>query len=169
MSMKSYHRLPATLLLTTVLLVTFSSGVGGQGTDNSVLLQNAPKVDASIKALYSDTGDLQNLAKSLNGVEMQTALRFLDSSDQGRLTLEEALELAGVYYQMQCESDREVAKDVLKRKLAINSGLLEADAYEVTANLASAKLPATVEAGTRIRDDLRAGRAQLDAITASLN
>jgi len=73
-----------------------------------------------------------------------------------------------VYDKMQCEPDRAIAKAALKYRLAFYSKLLGIHADGITGYLTLTKLPATAQAGFRLRDDLRAAKSKLDAIAASL-
>ena len=69
---------------------------------------------------------------------------------------------------MQCEPDRDVAKQALVNRLGLYAHLLEIRADQAAGNIALARLPATVQMGTRIKDDVRAAKATLDNIAATL-
>ena len=109
------------------------------------------------------------MAKSLDGAEFSTAMSLDNKASQGVMELDATYWFVDVYEHMQSEQDRAVAKAVLKYRLSFYSYLLGLEADQTAGYLAFAQLPATAQAGARIKDDLRAAKAKLDEIAASLN
>jgi hypothetical protein len=126
-------------------------------------------IAARKKALLDESSDLEEMGKSLQGTELETTAALDAKAGQGVMELDATLWLLGVYDNMQCESDREVVKNALKNRLAFYSHLLGLEADQVVAHLGFTKLPATAQAGERIKNDLRAAKAKLDEILVSLN
>lgn len=65
------------------------------------------------------------------------------------------------------EADRATARVALKNRLGYYAHLLDVAVDQATKQLTLTNLPATAEAGLRMRDELRAAKNKLDAIAAS--
>jgi len=120
------------------------------------------------KALMNDLTDFETMAKSLQGTEFDTVMQFDQKAEQAVMHLDATIWFLAVYDKMQCEPDRAVAKAALKNRLGFYSHLLDILAEQTTGYLVFAKLPATAQAGSRTRDELRAAKNKLDAIASSL-
>jgi hypothetical protein len=159
--------------LVTLLLGAFPPLGGGQA-EKAQPQTSQPPVDyerdiaSRKKTLLGEASDLDEMAKSLQGTELNAVLRVDEKAGHGVMELDATLWFLNVYDNMQCEADREVAKATLKNRLAFYSHLLDIEADQVAGNLAFATLPATAQAGQRIKDDLRAAKNKLDEIAASL-
>jgi hypothetical protein len=173
--MKRNHAVVATIALGGVLLGAFPKRLGGQAGDLQTQTQTSPSltnehdIAARKEALLSDASDLDAMGKSLNGTELSAVLQLDQNAGQGVMELDATLWFLAIYDNMQCGPDREVAKEALKNRLGFYSHLLGLQADQAAGNLAFAKLPATAQAGARIKDQLRAAKAKLYEIAASLN
>jgi hypothetical protein len=166
------------LLIGLVVLGTFSFAPSsiGQTRDSQVPTANSPSpsevierdIAARKQALLNESNDLEEMAKSLNGSEFQAALQLDEKAGQGVMELDATIWFLRVYDNMQCEADREVARVALKNRLGFYSHLLGLEADQAAGSLAFVRLPATAQAGARIKDDLRAAKRKLDEIAASL-
>jgi hypothetical protein len=173
--MKSHQRLHRVgfVVLGAVLSVAFPPLGVGQA-EKAQPQTSQPPVDyerdiaSRKKTLLSESSDLDEIAKSLRPLDSEAALRISRKATDGVMELDATLWFLNVYDNMQCEADREVAKATLKNRLAFYSHLLDIEADQVAGNLAFATLPATAQAGQRIKDDLRAAKNKLDEIAASL-
>ena len=119
--------------------------------------------------LLTESSDLEGMAKSLNGTESSVALSIDEKIGQGVMEIDAVYWFVGIYESMQNDQDREVAKAVLKNRLAFYSYLLGLGADQTAGQLAFTKLPAIAQAGAQARDNLRAAKNKLDEIAASLN
>lgn len=129
---------------------------------------NERYIAARKKALTNDSADMEEMAKSLRGTEMEAALELDQKAGQGVLELDAVLWFFAVYDNMQCEPDREVAKAALNNRLGFYSHLLDLEANQAAGQLAFTKIPAVAQAGLRIKDDLRAAKNEIDEMAASL-
>jgi hypothetical protein len=125
-------------------------------------------IAARKKALLSQKEDLTEMAKSLSGTEFRVESVLDQSAGQGLMELDATLWFLGVYDNMHCDQDREIAKTALKNRLAFYSHMLGLAADQTAGELAFTKSPAIAQAGQRLKDDLRAARDKLDEINASL-
>jgi hypothetical protein len=125
-------------------------------------------LEAKKAALLNESKDLTTMAQSLQGTEQDTLLRLTNMAQYGMMELDATGAFLAVYDKMQCEPDRAVAKAALKNRLAFYSGLLGMHADGIAGYLTLTKLPATAQAGFRLRDDLRVAKRKLDAIADSL-
>ena len=123
------------------------------------------------KALLNDSTDLEAVAKSVQNqasLEFNIAMELDGKAGSSIEELDATLWFLAVYDHMQCEPDRDVAKQALVNRLGLYAHLLEIRADQAAGNIALARLPATVQMGTRIKDDVRAAKATLDNIAATL-
>ena len=134
----------------------------------SAASDNERDIAARKKALLSESSDLGEMEKTLRGTEFDAALSLDQKASQGAMELDAAFWFLAVYDRMQCDADREVAKVALKNRLGFYSYVLGLEADQAAAQLAFARLPATAQAGERIKDALRAAKNKLDEIAASL-
>jgi hypothetical protein len=160
--------------LCAVLLVAFPKPLGGQAggsqsqATESPMLTNERNLAARKKALLDEAADLEQMMKSLTGTEFSAAMQLDQKTDQGVLEVDAALWFIGIYEKMQCDVDREVAKTALQNRLGFYSHTLGIQADQAAGQLVFLKLPATAQAGARIRDELRASKNKLDEIATSL-
>jgi hypothetical protein len=142
--------------------ITRSQAVESAASDNE------RDIAARKKALLSESSDLEEIAKTLKGTELDTALSLDSKASQGAMELDAVFWFLAVYDHMQCDADREVAKAALKNRLGFYSYVLGLEADQAAGQLAFARLPATAQAGAQIKDELRAAKNKLDEIAASL-
>ncbi len=114
------------------------------------------------KALLSEAADLEEMEKSLTGVEMDTASSIDEKAGQGVMEVDATLWFSATYNNMQCDADREVAKTVLKNRLGFYAHLLDLEAEQVAGELAFTRLPAVAQSGQQIKENLRAAKTTLD-------
>jgi len=123
---------------------------------------------ATKKALLNESTDLEAMAHSFSTTEVTTAARIAEKASLGVMEVDATLWFLGVYENMQCEPDREVAKATLKNRLDFYSNLLGIEGDQVTPYIGLAQSPATAQSGQRIREDLRTAKSKLDEIASSL-
>jgi hypothetical protein len=172
-----------TLLVALVLgafcFFAFPSSLGGQAGDSQSHTAQSPTTDSPKlanerdiatrkKALLDETTDLEAMAKSVTGVEFDAAMNLDREAGEGVMELDATLWFLGVYDNMQCEPDREVAEAALKNRLGFYSHLLGLEADQAAGYLSFTKLPATAQAGQRVKEELRTAKNRLDEIAASL-
>jgi hypothetical protein len=114
------------------------------------------------KALLSESGDLEEMEKSLNGIEMDTANSIDEKAGQGVMEVDAALWFSAIYNNMQCDTNREIAKTALKNRLGFYAHLLDLEAEQVAGQLAYTRLPALAQSGQQIKENLRAAKTTLD-------
>jgi hypothetical protein len=171
--MKTIHVVTAAIL-GAVLFAAFPIRLGGQAgasqsqAENSPSLPNERDVAALKKALMNDNADLEGMAKSLRGAEFDAAMSIDQKAGQGAMEMDAALWFLGIYDSMQCDADRDIAKAALKNRLGFYSYMLGLEADQVAGHLPYMRLPATVQASVRVKDDLRAAKGKLDEIAVSL-
>jgi hypothetical protein len=129
---------------------------------------NERDIAARKKALLSESSDLEEMAKTLSGTEFDVNSSLDARASQGAMELDAVFWFLAVYDRMQCDADRETAKVALKNRLGFYSYVLGLEADQAAGQLAFARLPATAQAGARIKDALRAAKNKLDEIAASL-
>lgn len=172
--MKRNHAVVAAAVLSVFFLAAFPKRLGGQAENSqaqaveSPSLANERDIEGRKKALLTEAADLEQITKLLTGTEFSAAMQLDEKLGQGIMELDATLWFLGIYDSMQCEADRDVAKTALKNRLAFYSHMLDLAADQAAGQLAFTRLPATAQAGARIRDDLRAAKSKLDAIAASL-
>jgi len=74
-----------------------------------------------------------------------------------------------MYDTISCKPDRAKAKRILKGQLGYYSWLFDSEVTRTTGGLTFPKVPAAAQMGLRMKDDLRAAKDKLDAISASLD
>lgn len=134
----------------------------------STASDNERDIAARKKALLSESSDIEKMAKTLKGTELETALSLDSKATQGAMELDAVVWFLAVYDHMQCDTDRNFSKAVLNNRLSFYSYVLGLVADQAAGQLAFARLPATAQAGARIKDALRADKNKLDEIAASL-
>ena len=134
----------------------------------STALNNERDIEARKKALLDESSDLEEVAKSLTGTELDTALSLDRKASQGAVDLDAAYWFLAEYDHMTCSADRDVSKAVLNNRLGFYSYLLGIEEHQAAGQLAFARLPATAQAGERIKDDLQAAKNKLDELAISL-
>lgn len=120
------------------------------------------------KALLSEKSDLDAMGNSLTGPEGSVVLALDEKAGQGVMELDATIYFVIVYDNMQCDRDREIAKNALTNRLGFYSHMLGLAADQTAGQLAYTKSPAVAQAGQRLKDELRAARDKLDEINASL-
>jgi hypothetical protein len=141
--------------------------VGGQDA-SSEGLADLHDLNAKKTALMKDFDDFGAMAQSLQGAELSTLTELNDIAMEGVMELDATISFLQVYRNMQCEPDRATAKSALKNRLGAYSHMLGLEAETTPRYLAFTKLPATAQAGFRMRDELLAAKNKLDTIAASL-
>lgn len=119
-------------------------------------------------ALLTEENDLQAMANSLSGTDLSTVLSVDQKAGQGVMELDATLWFAGIYQNMQCDADRNVAKIALKNRLGFYAHLLDVEAEQISQHLVFTRLPAVAQSGQRIKEDLRAAKATLEEMDAFL-
>jgi hypothetical protein len=169
--MKRIHVVFAAVTLGVVLFAALPRRLGGQAGDspqNSASFPDERDLAAKKKTLLSESTDLEEMGKSLKGRNFDTALRVDQKAQQGIMELDSALWLLGIYDNMQCAPDREIAKTALKNRLAFYSYLLGLEADQVAGDLTFANSLATLQTELRVKDELRAAKSKLDEIVSSV-
>jgi len=144
---------------------------GGQSEQPAPSFPNELAVVAKKKALMNDSTDLEALAKSIQNqasLEFNIILQLDGKASSSMHELDDALWFLAVYDHMQCEPDRDIAKQALANRLGLYAHLLELRADQEAGDVGFAKLPATVQAGARLKDDMRSAKTTLDDIVATL-
>jgi hypothetical protein len=160
------------IVLGVVLVVAFAKPLAGQAGDSreqdSQAQPNERDVAAMKKVLLSESTDMEEIAKSLNGSESETAILLDGKAQYGVMELDATAWFLATYNRMQCDPDREVAKTVLKNRLGFYTHMLGLEADQAAGYLALTKLPGTAQLGLQIKDNLRSAQGKLDEIAASL-
>ncbi len=167
------HRFVITIMLAVFAACCYSQDVAPKSDQ-----QDAPEI-AATKAVEHDlatrkenlltqSGDLDSLAKSLNGFDFNNATTIVDHAQQGAMYLDATYWFVGTYYVMQCDRDRYLAKVVLQDRLGFYAHMLDLALDQTNGNLGLTRVPAVAQQGLRIRDELRAAKVKLDEIAASL-
>ena len=120
-------------------------------------------------SLLYESSDLEEMGKALTGPDLAAESTLDRAAVKGAGELDDALAFLTIYDKMQCAPDRDTAKAALKNRLPIYSSQLNQQITDVTALLAQQPIFDTQQAGSRVRDDLRAAKSKLDEIAASLN
>ena len=165
--------LRAALVLCTVVLLVFPHPLSGQGSEAhaqapSSPLQNAHDIEVLKKALLTDSSDLEEVAHFLKGTELEMVLQINEKASQGAMELDAAIWFVTIYDSMECEPDRQVAKTALSNRLGFYSQMLGLQADQAVGDSAFTKVPTIALSTERVKNDLRAGRAKLEEIAASL-
>lgn len=121
------------------------------------------------KNLIAESGDLESIAKSLNGVDQDNALAIDERAEQGMAYLDATFWFVSVYNRMQCDEDKKLAKAVLQNRLTFYAHMLDMAVDQTNGFLGFTRVPAVAQQGQRIRDELRAAKNKLDELAASLN
>ncbi len=119
--------------------------------------------------LLTQSDDMDSIAKSLNGSDFENASSIVDHAQQGAMYLDATYWFVGIYYVMQCDKDKNLAKVVLQDRLGFYAHLLDMAVDQTNGNLGLTRVPAVAQQGQRIRDELRAAKVKLDEIAASIN
>lgn len=125
-------------------------------------------LDTRKRNLIAQSDDMDSMAKSLNGFDSNNAISIADHAQQGMMYLDAMFWFVGTYDRMQCDEDKNLAKAVLQNRLGFYAHLLDMAVDQTNGNLALTRVPAVAQQGQRIRDELRAAKAKLDEIAASL-
>jgi hypothetical protein len=157
------------LAAAVAVFATFPAPVDGQNAD-SPASPDLNNLFAKRAALENDSDDFNKMLQSLGTSSPNFWLESQIGNDAstGTVLIADAIWFLGVYEKMQCEPDRFAAKGALKNRLAFYSKALGGEADVIVNSLAVEKSPAMTQAGFRIRDDLRAAKDKMDAISVSL-
>ena len=120
------------------------------------------------KALLSESQDLEAMMRSLKSPDQDAAIAIDQRASLGAMELDATIWFAGIYENMQCDADREVAKAALKNRLGFYAQLLDLEAETTAKQLALTRVPAVAQSGQRIKEHLRAAKATLDEMAASV-
>jgi hypothetical protein len=161
--------LNALLAAAVAVFATFPVPVYGQNADSEAS-PDMNNLFAKRAALENDSDDFNKMLQSLGTSSPNFWLesQISDVASTGTVLIADAIWFLGVYEKMQCEPDRFAAKGALKNRLAFYSKALGEEADVIVNSLAVEKSPAMTQAGFRIRDDLRAAKDKMDAISVSL-
>jgi hypothetical protein len=162
-----------------VLLFVFLPAIHAQDAATKTQNQDAPEIVAK-KAVEADliarkenlitqSGDLESIAKSLHGVDIDNALAIDQRASQGMAYLDAMYWFVVTYNRMQCDEDKNIAKTVLRNRLGFYAHVLDMAVDQTNEFLGQARVPAVAQQGQRIRDELRAAKLKLGEIAASLN
>ncbi len=141
-----------------------------QQDSTEVVANKAVEGDLSTrkKNLNTQSEDMGSIAKSLSGVDLDNALAIDDHALQGEMYLDAIYWFVVMYDRLQCDEDKNLAKAVLQNRLGFYSYMLDMAVGQTNGSLGLARVPAVAQQGQRIRDELRAAKAKLDEIAASL-
>jgi hypothetical protein len=153
-----------------VVVLLTASAVGGQSESQSARSVNEQEIAEWRKTLFSDSADLNKLASSVQNqsLEFSTVSGLSQKASAGAAVLDAAYWFFAIYDRMQCNPDREAAKQVLINRLGLYAHLLDLHADHVAGDLGYTRVPAIAQAGSRGKDDLRSAKAKLDEILATL-
>jgi hypothetical protein len=165
-------------LAVAIMLSVFATCCYSQDVAPKSNQQDAPEIAAK-KAVEDDlrtrknnlltqSDDMDSIAKSLNGSDFDNATSIADHAQQGAMYLDATYWFVGIYYVMQCDKDKNLAKVVLQDRLGFYAHLLDMAVDQTNGNLGLTRLPAVAQQGQRIRDELRVAKVKLDEIAASL-
>lgn len=172
--MKLTRLLPVAIL---TALCTFSSSIHGQDaapkpTQEDVEIAAKKATEAALgtrkKNLLALSEDLESMAKSLRGVDVDNTLAIDQRAAYGVMYLDATIWFVATYHRMECDTDRAVAKTVLQNRLAFYAHMLDMAVDQTNGYLALSRVPAVAQQGQRVRDELRAAKNQLDEIATSL-
>jgi len=160
------------LLLASILLATTQTILAPAQPDgqsgNSQLESDTSDLMARKTAFDHDMSDIMSMAESSSGIDQHQLLNLDSTVEEALLQVDATIGFLQVYYRMQCEPDRAIAKAALQNRIERYSQLLDLQATGVSRQLPLATLPAVAQAGARLRDDLRATKDRLDSIAVSL-
>jgi hypothetical protein len=163
----------------TIILAMFGACCYSQDAVPKAEPQDAPEVaakkaveadlDTRKKNLIAQSEDMGSIEKSLlGGVDFNNASAIEGHAEQGMGYLDAAFWFVGMYNRMQCDEDKTIAKILLQNRLAFYAYMLNMAVDQTNEDLGLTRIPAVVQQGQRIRDELRAAKNKLDEIAASL-
>ncbi|SPE27158.1 exported hypothetical protein [Candidatus Sulfotelmatomonas gaucii] len=166
-------------MVTSALLFILIPAIHAQEAVAKAPPQDTPEVAAK-KAVEADLGtrkknliaqseDMESIAGSLSGFDLDNALAIDDRAEQGMAYLDATYWFVVTYNRMQSDEDKNIAKAVLQNRLAFYAHMLDMSVDQTNRSLGLTRLPAVAQQGQRIRDELRAAKLKLDEIAASLN
>jgi hypothetical protein len=164
-----------TLLL--ALVVSISSYTLGQVADAKPSADQADlaarktaqtDLGKSKKTLLDLSSDLEGMAGSLRGVDVDNALAIDQRATFGVTYVDATAWFLATYNRMECDTDRAIAKAVLTDRLGFYSKMLGMAADQTNGYLAYSRVPAVAQQGRLIKDELRNAKNKLDEIAASL-
>jgi hypothetical protein len=126
-------------------------------------------LDSVMKIFSNYSKDFRAVEQPLHGDEL-SEVEFLDgvaSTAEDRLFA--ANTMLGMYDAVSCKPDRVKLNPILKKQLDYYSWQMDNEANRTAGSLQFAKTPAVAQMGLRMKDDLRAAKARLDTIAASLD
>jgi hypothetical protein len=161
--MKRNHALVSAARIAALLLAVFPKLVGGQAG-------NSPSHPFSVleKTFSNYSKDFRALEGQLHGDEWQE----VDFLDGVAATAEDRLHAANAIFEMynniSCAPDRVKVKPILKELLDYYSWQMGNEADRSAGSLQFAKMPAVVQMGLKMKDDLRTAKNRLDEVATSL-
>jgi hypothetical protein len=139
------------------------------GQKDSMLHSNPHDLNAQVKLFNNYSTDFEAMEKPIHGEELQV-IQFLNqvakTAEDRLYALDAELQM---YDSISCEPDRVKAKRILKGQLGYYAWLFDSEITRTTGVLTFSKVPVAVQTGLRMKDDLRAAKDKLDAVSASLN
>ena len=177
-SVKQRRRVPMRKFTIAIMLAVFATCCYSQDVTRKSVQQDAPEIAAK-KAIEGDLGtrktnlntqsqDMESIAKSLRGVDVDNALAIDDHALRGQMYLDAIYWFVVMYDRMQCDEDKKIAKAVLQNRLGFYAHMLDMAVDQTNGSLGLTRVPAVAQQGQRIRDELRAAKVKLDEIAASL-
>ena len=162
----------------TIMLAVFATCCYSQDAAPKSDQQDAPEIAAK-KAVEGDLGthktnlntqslDMESIAKSLRGVDVDNAFAIDDQALRGQMYLDAIYWFVVMYDRMQCDEDKKIAKAVLQNRLGFYAQMLDMAVDQTNERLGLTRVPAVAQQGQRIRDELRAAKVKLDEVAASL-
>ena len=165
-------------LLITMMLAVFATCCYSQDAVPKADQQDTPEIAAKKAAegdlrtrkmnLNTQSHDLESIAQSLGGVDLDNEGAIDDRALQGQMYLDAIYWFVVTYDRMQCDEDKNVAKAVLQNRLGFYSHMLDMAVDQTNGYLGRTRVPAVAQQGQRIRDELRAAKVKLDEVAASL-
>jgi hypothetical protein len=162
----------------TIMLAAFAACCCSQDVAPKSDQQGTPEIaaknavegdlDTRKKDLFTQSGDLESIMKSLSGSDFDNALAIDERAVFSEIYLDATYWFVDTYDGMQCGEDKKVAKAVLQDRLGFYAHMLDMAVDQTNGYLGLTREPAVAQQGQRIRDELRAAKVKLDEVAASL-
>jgi hypothetical protein len=152
-------------LLAAIIWAAFP--VRAQDSEPRLLKEHA--LGPKVKMFNNYSKDFEAMEQPLHGEELQV-VEFLEqvakTAEDRLYALDAQLRM---YDSVSCKDDRAKVKNILKGQLDYYSWLFDSEIKRTTGGLTYSKIPVAAQEGLRMKDDLRAAKEKLDAISASLD
>ena len=153
-----------------LMIVLSLSGIvaaTGQTTTSRPLQDHDLTAQVTIFSNYSK--DFRAMSKALSGHDLEMLFELDHVATQEAERLLAANVALQVYGAISSEQDRSRAKRILKEKLLdYYSWVFDQDVTRINGLLTFVKVPAALQLGLRMKDDIRAAKEKMDAIITSM-